>query len=112
MFPKTAGSVAQRLGGGNGINVGKAHNDLVHDRGVINPIKCILIPSREQSCLCISRQQLCKANAHHRVILLCVGLGMDSPRLAEPLTCRLESGLVDLAITFDDVNLATGAVGK
>ncbi len=37
---------------------------------------------------------------------------MDSPRLAEPLTCRLESGLVDLAINFDDVDLATGAVGK
>jgi hypothetical protein len=37
---------------------------------------------------------------------------MDSPRLTESLTCRLESGLIDSAITFDDVNLATGAVGK
>ncbi len=37
---------------------------------------------------------------------------MDFPRLAEPLTCRLESGLVDLAITFDDVDLAAGAVDK
>jgi hypothetical protein len=60
----------------------------------------------------ISRQQLCKANAHHCVILLCAGLGIDSPRLAKPLTRRLESGLVDLDITFDDVNLASGTVGK
>jgi hypothetical protein len=37
---------------------------------------------------------------------------MDFPRLAESLTCRFESGLVNLAITFDDVNLATGTVGK
>jgi hypothetical protein len=37
---------------------------------------------------------------------------MDFPRLVEPLTCRLESGLIDLAITFDDVDLATGAVGR
>ncbi len=37
---------------------------------------------------------------------------MDFPRLAESLTCRFESGLVDLAITFDDVDLATGTVGK
>ncbi len=63
-------------------------------------------------CLRVSYQQLCKANAHHRVILLCVGLGMYSPRLAESLTRRLESGLVDLVKTFDDVDLATGAVGK
>jgi hypothetical protein len=39
-------------------------------------------------------------------------LGIGPPRLTKPLTCRLESGLVDLAITFDDVNLATSAVGK
>ncbi len=37
---------------------------------------------------------------------------MDFPRLAEFLTCRFESCLVNLAITFDDVNLATGSVGK
>jgi hypothetical protein len=37
---------------------------------------------------------------------------MDFPRLAEPLTCRLESGLVDLAIFLIDVDLATGVVGK
>jgi hypothetical protein len=37
---------------------------------------------------------------------------MDSHRLTESLTCRLESGLVNLAITYDDVNLATSAVGK
>jgi hypothetical protein len=37
---------------------------------------------------------------------------MDFPRLAESLTLRFESGLVNLAITFDDVDLATGAVGK
>jgi len=37
---------------------------------------------------------------------------MDFPRLAESLTLRFESGLINLAITFDDVNLATGAVGK
>jgi hypothetical protein len=53
-----------------------------------------------------------RSNAHHRVILLCMGLGMDSPRLAKPLTCRLESGLVNLAITFDDVDLATKSVRK
>jgi hypothetical protein len=41
-----------------------------------------------------------------------MGLGMDFPRLAESLTCRFESGLVNLAITFDDVDLTTGAVGK
>ena len=48
------------------------------------------------------------------IVLFCFArvLGMDSPRLAEPLTCRLESGFDDLAITFDDVDLATGAVGK
>jgi hypothetical protein len=60
----------------------------------------------------VSRQQLCKANAHHCVILLNMGLGIDSPRLAEPLTCRLESGLVNLAIALDDVNLASSAVAK
>ncbi len=90
----------------------QSHNDFVHERGILNPIKCVLVPVSEQSCLCISHQQLCKANAHHRVILLSTGLGIDSPRLAEPLTCQLESGLIDLPITFDDVNLATGAVGK
>ncbi len=37
---------------------------------------------------------------------------MDFSRLAESLTCRFESGLINLAITFDDVNLATGAGGK
>jgi hypothetical protein len=37
---------------------------------------------------------------------------MDFFRLAESLTCRFESSLVNLAITFDDVDLATGAVGK
>ncbi len=41
-----------------------------------------------------------------------MGLGMDFPRLAESLTLRFESGLIDLAITFVDVDLATGAVGK
>ena len=37
---------------------------------------------------------------------------MDFPRLAESLTLRFESGLVNLAITFDDVDLAAGAIGK
>ncbi len=37
---------------------------------------------------------------------------MDFPRLAESLTHRFESGLIKLAITFDDVDLATSAVGK
>jgi hypothetical protein len=37
---------------------------------------------------------------------------MDFPRLAESLTCRFESNLINLAITFDDVDLATSAVGK
>jgi hypothetical protein len=39
-------------------------------------------------------------------------LGINSPRLAEPLTCKFESGLVDLAIALDDVDLASDAVGK
>ncbi len=39
-------------------------------------------------------------------------LGINSPRLAEPLTCKFESGLIDLAIALDDVDLASGAVGK
>ncbi len=37
---------------------------------------------------------------------------MDFSRLAESLTHRFESGLVNFAITFDDVDLATGAVGN
>ncbi len=41
-----------------------------------------------------------------------MGLGMDFPRLAESLTLRFESGLVNLTITFDDVDLATVAVAK
>ncbi len=36
---------------------------------------------------------------------------MDFPRLAESLTHRFESG-IDKAITFDDVDLVTDAVGK
>ncbi len=60
----------------------------------------------------VSRQQLCEANAHHHVILLRTCLGINSPRLAEPLTCKFESGLVDLAIALDHVDLASGAVGK
>jgi hypothetical protein len=62
--------------------------------------------------LCVSHQTFGEANAYHHVILLCAGLGMNSPRLTETLTCRLERGLVNSAITFDDVDLATGAVGK
>jgi hypothetical protein len=44
--------------------------------------------------------------------LLCAGLEIDSPKLAKPLTCRLESGLINLAIALDDVDLMSGAVGK
>jgi hypothetical protein len=39
-------------------------------------------------------------------------LGINSPRLAEPLTCKFKSGLVNLAIALDDIDLASGAVGK
>jgi hypothetical protein len=44
------------------------------------------------------------------IVLFCFPQVWES--IAEPLTRRLESGLVDLAIALDDVNLAYGAVGK
>jgi hypothetical protein len=46
------------LGGGNGVDGHQSHDDLVHERGIINPIKRVLVPVSEQSCYCISRQQL------------------------------------------------------
>ncbi len=55
---------------------------------------------------------ICKANAHLHVVLLCVSLGVWFPRLAKPLAGSLESGLVDLAVALDDVDLMSSAVGE
>ncbi len=51
-------------------------------------------------------------NAYHHVVLLCMSLGVRFPRLAKSLTGSLESGLVDLAVALDDVDLTSGAVGE
>jgi hypothetical protein len=53
-----------------------------------------------------------QGSSHHCVVLLHMGLGINSPRLAKPLTRSLESGLINLAIALNDVNLMFGAVGK
>ncbi len=41
-----------------------------------------------------------------------MSLGVRFPRLAKSLTGSLESGLVDLAIALDNVNLTSSAVGE
>ncbi len=41
-----------------------------------------------------------------------MSLGISFPRLAKPHTRRFESGLIDLAVDLDDVDLTSGAVGK
>jgi hypothetical protein len=50
--------------------------------------------------------------AHHHVVLFCASLEVCFPRLAKSFTGILESGLVDLAIALDDINLSSNAVGK
>ncbi len=44
--------------------------------------------------------------------MLHVSLGVWLPRLAKSLTGSLESGLVDLAVALDDVDLMSGAVDE
>jgi hypothetical protein len=41
-----------------------------------------------------------------------VCLGTHFSRLAKPLTRRLESGLANMAVALDDVDLTSGAVGE
>jgi hypothetical protein len=55
---------------------------------------------------------LCQANANHQVILFCTSLGVRLPRLVKSITCKFESGFVNLAISLDDVNWASSSVGK
>ncbi len=44
--------------------------------------------------------------------MLHASLGIRLPRLAKSLTRSLESGLIDLAVAFDDVNLTSSAAGE
>ncbi len=46
------------------------------------------------------------------MLFLCASLGVQFPRLAKCLTGSLESGLVDLAVALDDVDLTSSAVGE
>jgi hypothetical protein len=48
------------------------------------------------------------------IVLFCFAQVWElaSPGLQKPLTCRFESGLVNLAIALDDVDLTSGTVGK
>jgi hypothetical protein len=44
--------------------------------------------------------------------LFCASLGVRFPRLAKSLTGSHESGLVNLVVALDDVNLTSSAVGE
>jgi len=97
--------VPQCLGGGDAVDGGESHNYLVHEGGVFDAIEGVLITVSEQACLCRCHQRLVEAHTHHRVVLFFARLG-----ICPALQNLSQGGLIDLAITFDDVDGYTRAV--
>ncbi len=54
--PKVLKVLLQGLHGGNGVNGGKPHDDLVQKRCILHTIKSVLIAVCEQPCLSLSRK--------------------------------------------------------
>jgi hypothetical protein len=102
----------QGLHGGNRVDGGKPHKDLVQKRCILHTVKNVCVAIGEQPCLSLSRKCTCQANGHHCVVLLGTTFGIRLTCLAKSLATNLQGCFIDLSVALDEIYRTSTAVGN
>jgi hypothetical protein len=102
----------QALCGGNGVDGGKPHDDLVHEGCIFHTVKGVLVVAGEQPCSSLSHECTGQANGHHCVILFGTTFGIHLTCLAKSLVNSLQCCFVNLPVALDEIYRSSTVVGK